>query len=379
MVVLMNFPLYKGGTCVTLPRFELEQFLKTVQDYKITHLYIVPPIVVALAKHPLVEKYDLSSVKEIGSGAAPLDEHTAQLAQQRTRAGKIFQGYGMTETSCASHIIPPDESQAKIGAVGVPVANMACKIVDPATGQEVGPNQLGEIWMRGPNIMKGYLNNPEATAQTIDDEGWLHSGDIGYVDEDGFFYVVDRLKELIKYKGLQVAPAELEAVLLSHPAVADAAVIPIPDEDAGEVFVLDSKGNVRTFKGGKLLDMTRVEDQRDGKVIALRVQPYTGERYLIDKYDKVVKVLRGWHEIARIPIPFGKYSQYMAIDPFTGTVYVTDSYNDTLTVIRGTEGLDTIQTGWHPSTLGINPAHGWVYVVNIGDSTVSVLGYPPAN
>jgi acyl-CoA synthetase (AMP-forming)/AMP-acid ligase II len=108
-------------------------------------------------------------------------------------------------------------------------------VVDVKTGQPLGRNENGEIWIRGPQVMKGYLNNPDATDATLDDDGWLHTGDIGYVDEDGFFYIVDRLKELIKYKGYQVAPAELEALLLSHPAIADVAVIPSPDEEAGEV------------------------------------------------------------------------------------------------------------------------------------------------
>jgi acyl-CoA synthetase (AMP-forming)/AMP-acid ligase II len=141
----------------------------------------------------------------------------------------------MTETSLAMHLTPDDPAKIKPGAVGPTLPNMESKIVDIMTGAALGPNQQGEIWVRGLNIMKGYLNNPEATAQTIDTDGWLHTGDIGYADDDGYFYVVDRVKELIKYKGLQVAPAELEAVLLSHPAIADAAVIPSPDEEAGEV------------------------------------------------------------------------------------------------------------------------------------------------
>ncbi len=234
MVVLMNLPLYRGATAVTLPRFDLEQFLKVVQDRKITHLYLVPPIVLALAKHPLVEKYDLSSVQLINSGAAPLDEGIQKLAAQRT-GGLVTQGYGMTETSLAISATPDDPAQMKTGSSGLLLPNMEAKVVDVTTSADLGPNQQGEICVRGPNIMKGYLNNPEATAQTIDPDGWLHTGDVGYIDEDGHFFIVDRVKELIKYKGLQVAPAEIEAVLLSNPAIADAAVIPIPDEEAGEI------------------------------------------------------------------------------------------------------------------------------------------------
>ena len=234
MVALMNFPLYKGGTCVTMPRFDLEQFLQISQDYGITHMYLVPPIVLALAKHPVVAKYDLSKVKLINSGAAPLDDGVSRLAQERTGA-LVTQGYGMTETSIASHVTPDDPAKVKLGSVGLVLPNMECKIIDVATGEELGPGQDGEVCVRGPNIMRGYLNNPAETAHTIDREGWLHTGDVGHVDADGYLFVVDRVKELIKYKGMQVAPAELEAALLAHPSVADAAVIPSPDEEAGEV------------------------------------------------------------------------------------------------------------------------------------------------
>jgi acyl-CoA synthetase (AMP-forming)/AMP-acid ligase II len=147
----------------------------------------------------------------------------------------IRQGYGMTETSPVTHSSPAPPAELKFGSVGVAAPNTECKIVDLETGTALGPGERGEVWVRGPQIMKGYLNNPEATAQTIDIHGWLHTGDIGYADEDGHFFIVDRAKELIKYKGFQVPPAELEAVLLTHPSIADAAVIPYPDDEAGEV------------------------------------------------------------------------------------------------------------------------------------------------
>jgi len=130
---------------------------------------------------------------------------------------------------------PEDPARIKLGSVGVPVASTECAVVSLETGNPLGVREEGEIWIRGPQVMKGYLNNPEATAQTLTPDGWLRTGDVGYVDEDGYFYIVDRVKEMIKYKGLQIAPAELEAVLLTHPAVADAAVVPSPDEEAGEV------------------------------------------------------------------------------------------------------------------------------------------------
>ena len=230
--ILINFNLRLGATTVSLPRFDLEQFLQVMQDHAITRAYLVPPIVLALAKHPLVDKYDLSKLKTIVSGAAPLSEELANEATDRLGA-EILQGYGMTETSPATHVAL--EGSGKPGSVGGLVPSSECRVVDVSTGEDVEPGESGEIWVRGPHIMKGYLNNPEATAETIDDDGWLHTGDIGYMDEDGDFYIVDRLKELIKYKGFQVPPAELEGLLLSHPAVADSAVIPVPDDEAGEI------------------------------------------------------------------------------------------------------------------------------------------------
>lgn len=233
-VVLMNFPLYFGGLCVTMPRFDLAEFLRLVQQYRLTHLYVVPPIVLALAKHPLVDQFDLSSVKLVNSGAAPLDENLQRACAKRLGC-LVTQGYGMTETSLACHVTPQDPAKVRNGAVGLILPNMESKVVDIATGATLPVGERGEICVRGPNVMRGYWNDAEATAHTIDAEGWLHTGDVGYADADGYFYVVDRVKELIKYKGMQVAPAELEGLLLSHPAVADVAVIPSPDEEAGEV------------------------------------------------------------------------------------------------------------------------------------------------
>ncbi len=234
LVVVLNMGLHQGATLVMMPRFELEQFLTLIQRYRVTLSHIVPPIVLQLARDPIVSDYDLSSLKMIFSGAAPLGVDLSRECMQRVGCS-IRQGYGMTETSPVTHSSPPRPEDMKLGAVGTAAPNTECKLVDPATENELGPNQEGELWVRGPQVMKGYLNNPEATARTIDAERWLHTGDIGYADEDGHFFIVDRVKELIKYKGFQVAPAELEAVLLSHPAIADAAVIPCADEEAGEV------------------------------------------------------------------------------------------------------------------------------------------------
>jgi acyl-CoA synthetase (AMP-forming)/AMP-acid ligase II len=207
--------------------------------------HLVPPIVLLLSKSPVVDGYDLSKLQTIFSGAAPLDEHLTRACMQRLGC-EVRQGYGMTETSPVTHSSPADPSQVKFGSVGVPAPNTECKVVDLETGAMLGHHKEGEVCVRGPQIMRGYLNRPEATAATIDSDGWLHTGDIGYADEDGHFFIVDRAKELIKYKGFQVPPAELEALLLTHEAVADAAVIPCHDDEAGEIpkaFVV-SKGDV---------------------------------------------------------------------------------------------------------------------------------------
>lgn len=224
--------LYSGGTLVLLPRFDLESFLATIQDYRIQWAPLVPPIVVALSKHPAVDAYDLSSLELISSGAAPLGADVQHACAERLKVS-VLQGYGMTEAAGLTHVSV--EGKNKSGSVGQCAPNVECKVVDIATTADLGPNQCGELYIRGPQMMKGYLNNAEATNQCIDREGWYRTGDIGYADEDGCFYIVDRVKDLIKYKGFQIAPAELEGLLLTHSAISDAAVIASPDEEAGEV------------------------------------------------------------------------------------------------------------------------------------------------
>ena len=234
MTVIMNQGLYQGATLVTMQRFELEPCLQAVQDFRVTRFFLVPPIVVLLAKHPAIDKYDLSSVTRAFSGAAPLDADTARAASERIGC-RLSQGYGLTETSPVSHIVPDSQTEVVPGSVGPAAPNTECKIVDGATGKELGRNEDGEIWTRGPQVMKGYLNNEDATRSSIDADGFFHTGDIGHIDEHDQYFIVDRLKELIKYKGFQVAPAELEALLLSNPKVADAAVIGVRDEEGEEV------------------------------------------------------------------------------------------------------------------------------------------------
>ncbi len=233
MVVIMNQGLRAGATIVTMPRFDLDQFLGLIAEHSVTTAYVVPPIALALAKHPAVDGHDLSSVRTIMSGAAPLGGELADRVAKRIDCN-VIQGYGLTETSPVTHVIRPDGVN-KAGSIGAPLANTECRLVDPETGDDVAEGERGELWIRGPQVMRGYLNNEEATAATVDADAWLHTGDVAVVDADGFFEIVDRLKELIKYKGFQVAPAELEALIITHPQVADVAVIGVPDEEAGEL------------------------------------------------------------------------------------------------------------------------------------------------
>ena len=231
MLVILNFALMRGATVVTLPRFELEPFLKVLQEWPIALAHIVPPVAVALAKHPAVDNYRFPHLKWLFSGAAPLGPELTAAIRQRLGV-TIRQGYWMTECSPASHYTAPEADRD--GTIGPLVPCTEGRIVDPETGADLGPGERGELWVRGPQVMKGYLNNPEATASTVDADGWLRTGDIGVVDADGYLTIVDRLKELIKVKGYQVAPAELESLLLDHPLIADAAVIPVFDAESGE-------------------------------------------------------------------------------------------------------------------------------------------------
>jgi acyl-CoA synthetase (AMP-forming)/AMP-acid ligase II len=237
LTALMNAPLRRGATVVVLPRFDLEAYLAAIEKHRITHLYVAPPIVLALAKHPAAERYDLSSVRHVLSAAAPLDARLAAACSARLDLPPVVQGYGMTELSPCSHLVPLDQAAAAPpGTVGKLIAGTEMRVVsldDPARDVPVG--EPGEVLIRGPQVMKGYLGRPDATAAMIDADGWLATGDIAHCDADGWLYVVDRVKELIKYKGFQVAPAELEALLITHPGIADAAVIGHYDADGNEV------------------------------------------------------------------------------------------------------------------------------------------------
>jgi acyl-CoA synthetase (AMP-forming)/AMP-acid ligase II len=231
--VVANLALTQGATVVTMQRYDLKEFLGVLERFGITVAPVVPPIVLALSRDPAVADYDLSRLRAIHCGAASLAVETARACTKRLGC-EIRYGYGLTEVSPLSHATVPSLPNHD-GSVGYCLPNTECRIVDYETGAELGANEEGEIWLRGPQVMKGYLANPQATTEMIDSEGWLRTGDIGYASEDGQLFVVDRLKELIKYKGRQVAPAELEAILISHPAVADAGVVPSFDGEAGEI------------------------------------------------------------------------------------------------------------------------------------------------
>ncbi|HZU93861.1 MAG TPA: AMP-binding protein, partial [Microbacterium sp.] len=238
MTVLLNFALRQRAALVTMPKFDLVEFLRVVQEHRTSWVFIAPPIAVALAKHPLIDQYDLSAIKVIFSGAAPLDGALASTVANRLGC-VVCQGYGMTETSPVTHAIPYDRPDIDRSSVGMLLANTEARLL-AEDGSDVeapasGASEPGELLIRGPQVMQGYLNRPDATAEMLDADGWLHTGDVATVTHDGVFRIVDRLKELIKYKGYQVAPAVLEAVLLEHPQIADAAVIGANDADGQEV------------------------------------------------------------------------------------------------------------------------------------------------
>lgn len=226
--------LHKGATSIMLDGFDPFAFLGAMQDYKVSYATLVPPIMVFIAKHPLVSKYDMSHLRYLVCAAAPLSEQLEKDVFERLNIPSlnIRQGYGLSETTAASHCL--NRGSSKPGSIGSVANNTECKVVHTETGEECGPNQSGEIYIRGPCVMKGYYNNPAANVEVFTDDGFFKTGDIGYYDDDEDFFIVDRLKELIKVKGFQVAPAELEALLLEHPQIADAAVIGIDDEWSGE-------------------------------------------------------------------------------------------------------------------------------------------------
>lgn len=231
MQAVMGSLLAAGFPIVTVPRFDMEQTLQLIQKHRITQYFAVPPIILGLAKTPLLDQFDVSSLRKIVVGAAPLGAELAETASRRVNC-PVLQAYGMTEISPVSHLTPGFNNRP--GSSGVTVPNTQSRIVD-SDGQDLGPDEEGELLVKGPQVMLGYLHNEKATRESISEDGWLHTGDVARIDADGYMTIVDRVKELIKYKGFQVAPAELEAIIATHPNVVDVAVIGKPDEEAGEL------------------------------------------------------------------------------------------------------------------------------------------------
>jgi len=265
MMISLMIVLHNGNLCCLMPKFDPVALLGNISKYKLDYLPLVPPIVVFLAKHPLVDQFDLSSINEAIVGAAPLSADLQKEFSDRLRIPVVRQAWGMSETwvgtmTSSNEVVP--------GTCGTIMPNTELKIVSPEDRQVVLSTGDGEVAIRGPQIMKGYLSNIAATMDIIDNEGWLYTGDIGHMSDKKQLVIVDRLKELIKYKGHQVAPAELEGVLLTHPSVADAAVIGIPDPEVGEL----PRAYVQ-LKSGVVAIETEVENfvaERVGAISRLR-------------------------------------------------------------------------------------------------------------
>ncbi|XP_022913006.2 luciferin 4-monooxygenase-like [Onthophagus taurus] len=240
-VVIMS--ILEDRKVVLLKKFEPQLFLKTIQNYKITRLAVVPPLVQFLLNNPLIEKYDLSSLQEIGSGASMLPEKSRTEAIKKFNLKYFRVGYGLTESGLSVSSMPYNTPRP--GSVGKLYPGISAVIKDLRTGKNLPPYSQGEICIKADSVMQGYYGNPQATKNSFTKDGWLKTGDLGYFDEDGYLYIVDRLKEVIKYKGFQIAPAELEAILLTHPKIQDAGVVGKPDDKAGELptaFVIKKSG-----------------------------------------------------------------------------------------------------------------------------------------
>ncbi|XP_011034909.1 PREDICTED: 4-coumarate--CoA ligase-like 5 [Populus euphratica] len=261
--------LASGSTIIVLSKFEMGEMLSTIEKYRATYLPLVPPILVAMINgaDQIKMKYDLSSLQSVLSGGAPLSKEVIEGFSNKYPGITILQGYGLTESTAIGASTDTLEESRRYGTAGLLSPNTEAKIVDPESGKALPVNQTGELWLRAPSVMKGYFGNAEATSSTIDSEGWLRTGDLCYIDDDGFIFVVDRLKELIKYKGYQVPPAELEALLLAHPEISDAAVIPFPDKDVGQfpmAYVVRKAGSnlsekaVQDFIAGQVAPYKRI-------------------------------------------------------------------------------------------------------------------------
>ncbi|KAH8699125.1 CoA ligase [Talaromyces proteolyticus] len=279
LVHQLHLPVLLNANVYMLPSFTMDSMLQTVQDYRIEEMLLVPPILIRMIRdRKTIQKYDLKSVKRFSSGAAPLSEEVLQLLQNEFPGTGFKQGYGMTESCSCITAHPPSMYDFKYAfRVGTIVANTTVKIVDPDSGRECDVNEVGEIWARGPQIVMGYLNNQKATEETFDKDGYLHTGDIGKIDEEGMITIVDRMKEMIKVKGIGVAPAELEDLLLGHRDVDDVAVLGIPDDYAGQ-----------RPKAYIVLKPSSTQNTRDTAISLLK---YVRERKVRDKWISEVEII----------------------------------------------------------------------------------------
>jgi acyl-CoA synthetase (AMP-forming)/AMP-acid ligase II len=241
---VINGMLGIGATIVLMRRFDLQEWLSLMERHHATLVIAPPPVILAVTKSSLWDRFRLDKVRYAISGAAPLGADLQQAFEQRTGV-TLGQAWGMTEATAILTITPDDRERRKLGSCGYLLPSSEARVMDVTSGKELGAGETGEIWLRGPQIMQGYWKQPQATTETLVGDGWMRTGDIGSFDSDGQVFLVDRLKELIKYKALQVAPAELEDVIQAHPAVLDAAVVGAPDPEAGEIpmaFVVRRQG-----------------------------------------------------------------------------------------------------------------------------------------
>lgn len=252
----LHLPILINAEVIMLPSFTMESMLSTIVEYQLGELLLVPPILIRLVRDPIVDKYDLRHLTRFSSGAAPLSEEIIQLLKKKFPGTGFKQGYGMTESCSCITAHPPDKYDYKYAhSVGSIVASTEVKIITEE-GKEAGVGEPGEILARGPQIVMGYLNNEKATRETFDKEGFLHTGDQGMIDEEGMVHILDRIKEMIKVKGIGVAPAELEDLLLGHDMVEDVAVLGMKDDYAGELpkaFVVLKAGVPENEKTAKEL------------------------------------------------------------------------------------------------------------------------------
>lgn len=272
----MHMPVLLNAEVYMLPSFSMESMLAAVVEYQISELLLVPPILIRFVHDSIISQYDLSHIKRFSSGAALISAEVLQKLEAKFPSTGFQQGYGMTESCSCITKHPANKKEYKYAQRGgTIVANTEVKIIHPVTGHELGFNEEGEVLARGPQIVMGYLDNEKATRETFDSDGWLHTGDVGYIDGELFITITDRIKEMIKVKGIAVSPAELEDLLLGNPVVEDTAVTSIHDAYSGErpkayvVLKQDSKGQDLQALGRQLIEYVKQRKVRDKWIVAV--------------------------------------------------------------------------------------------------------------